>query len=113
MSRGTIDIYAFLHNKILSTGGKTIGLESSTNDYKEYAFGNNGIEFHKCRMMLAIQNESQLEHSKKYYPLEDEKLLSDQGNILLIGIWLGKNQFLLSKNIFYPIFCRNSKNYNN
>ena len=85
MSRGTIDIYAFLHNKILSTEGKRIRLESSNNDFKDHAFGNNGIEFHKCRMMLAIQSESQLEHSKKYYPLEDEKLLSDLGSNLPIG----------------------------
>ena len=86
MSQGTINIYEFLHNKILSTAGKNIGLESCNNDFKDHAFGNNGIEFHKCRMMLAIQNESQLGHSKKYYPVEDEKLLSDLGNDLLICI---------------------------
>ena len=86
MSKGTIDIYAFLHNKILSKEGKTIGIKSTNNDLNDSAFDNHGIEFHKCRMMLAIQNEPQLEHSKKYYPLEDEKLLSDLGNNLLIGI---------------------------
>ena len=48
--------------------------------FREYVFGKNGIEFRNCRMMLAIQNESQLKHAKKFYPLEDENLSKDLGN---------------------------------
>ena len=80
MSKGTIDIYSYLHNKILSINDQENLQQDSNGTLREYIFGKNGIEFRKCRMMLAIQNESQLKHAKKFYPMEDESLSKDLGN---------------------------------
>ena len=80
MSKGTIDIYSYLHNKILSIHDQEKLLYDSNSTLSEYIFGKNGIEFRNCRMMLAIQNKSQMKHAKKFYPLEDENLSKDLGN---------------------------------
>ena len=80
MSQGTINIYEFLHNKLLSTCDQEKTSKDSKNGTNGHKFGKNGIEFRKCRMMLAIQNEFQLNHSKKFYPEETDNLLSDLGN---------------------------------
>lgn len=80
MSKGTIDIYSYLHNKILSIHDQEKLQTDSNSTLSEYEFGDNGIEFRNCRMMLAIQIESQLKHAKKFYPLDDENLSKDLGN---------------------------------
>ena len=80
MSQGTMNIYEFLHNKLLSTSDQEKTSKDLKNGANEHRFGKNGIEFRKCRMMLAIQNEFQLNHSKKFYPEETDNLLSDLGN---------------------------------
>ena len=80
MSQGTINIYEFLHKKMLS-GSDQENLSKESNDCRsDLKFGKNGIEFRKCQMMLAIQNEFQLNHSKKFYPEETDDLLNDLGN---------------------------------
>ena len=80
MSQGTMSIYEYLHKKALSKQIQTNEIKASKDCNNDNEFGCNGIEFRKCRMMLAIQNESQLKHSKKFYPEEDESLLNDLGN---------------------------------
>ena len=80
MSRGTIDIYEYLHEKVLSERNPQSNMSSKTLS-NEMAFGENGIEFRKCRMILAIQNEYQLQHAKLCYPIEDKDLLEDTGRL--------------------------------
>ena len=80
MSRGTIDIYEYLHEKVLSEKNPQSNMASKTLS-NQMAFGENGIEFRKCRMILAIQNESQLQHAKLCYPIEDKDLLKDTGRL--------------------------------
>ena len=80
MSRGTIDIYEYLHEKVLSEKNPQSNMASKTLS-NQMAFGENGIEFRKCRMILAIQNESQLQHAKLCYPIEDQSLLEDTGRL--------------------------------
>ena len=79
MSRGTIDIYEYLHEKVLSEKYQS-NMASKTLS-NQMAFGENGIEFRKCRMILAIQNEYQLQHAKLCYPIEDKHLLEDTGRL--------------------------------
>ena len=78
MSRGTIDIYEYLHERISAEKNPQSNMASKTLS-NQMAFGENGIEFRKCRMILAIQNESQLQHAKLCYPIEDQSLLEDTG----------------------------------
>ena len=80
MSQGTINIYEFLHKKMLSTFDQEKSAKDSNDFRSDPKFGKNGIEFRKCRMMLAIQNEFQLNHSKKFYPEETDNFLDDLGN---------------------------------
>ena len=91
MSRGTIDIYEYLHERVLSEKNPRSNMASKP-IANQMAFGENGIEFRKCRMILAIQNESQLQHAKLCYPIEDKDLLEDTGrfniNAMLPNIFM-------------------------
>ena len=79
MSRGTIGIYEYLHHKILWLHENSKLLDNSSSFSNTNTFGKNGIEFRKCRMLLGIQNELQLEHAKSCYPTENECMINDQG----------------------------------
>ena len=81
MSQGTISIYEFLHKKMMSASDRESSSEESNDCSADPKFGKDGIEFRKCQMMLAIQNEFQLNHSRKFYPEETDKLLNDLCNL--------------------------------
>ena len=100
MSRGTIDIYEYLHQKSLLQQDDTKWLDTNNSCLSRNAFRKNGIEFRKCRMILAIQNKAQLEHAKSHYPTENEHLLKDQGEYWNIQeISKEENPFLYLSNL--------------
>ena len=82
-----MDIYEYLHEKMLMHVQSRQSVSSRNALLNPVTFGKNGIEFRKCRMILAIQNEVQLKHAQSSYPTEDELLMEDQGmlhiNIIL------------------------------
>ena len=80
MSRGTIGIYEYLHQRVLLQQENEKLLDNSYSHISNTSrFGKDGIEFRKCRMILAIQNEAQLEHARSCYPTENELMINDQG----------------------------------
>lgn len=83
MSRGSIDIYGYLNEKVLLRQGTTNYIPTANSTLNLNVLNKNGIEFRNCSMILAIQNESQLNHAKSNYPMENQSLLKDNGMFIL------------------------------
>ena len=81
MTRGTMEIYKYLHAKHVSQH-TTIGHINQPQLSNLAQLGTNGIEFRSCPMMLAIHNDAQMTYAMANYRMDSDELSYDHGSNL-------------------------------